>query len=120
MFHGIISLIIHFRTLVIIFILTVLLCIVYKLKLKPDAYFNSVNFGILFFGYFIFSLQLISFCIMNVQLFDKNVRAILGTFVIYLISLIIHPNSLAWPTAIQYILMFISPYIAGHSLFQVR
>ncbi|CAF3487847.1 unnamed protein product [Rotaria sp. Silwood1] len=106
------------RTFIIIFLLTLLLCIVYKLKLKPDAYFNTVNFGILFIGYLIFSLQLISFCIMNVQLFDKNVRAILGTFLIYMISLIVFPYSIVWPTAIQYVLIFFSPYIAGHSLFQ--
>ncbi|CAM4906302.1 unnamed protein product [Rotaria socialis] len=106
------------RTLIIICLLTLLLCIVYKLKLKPDAYFNSVNFGVLFFGYLIFGLQLIAFCIMNVQLFDKNVRAILGTFFIYAISLAIHPYSVVWPTAIQYILIFVSPYIAAHSIFQ--
>ncbi|CAF5186839.1 unnamed protein product, partial [Rotaria magnacalcarata] len=55
---------------------------------------------------------------MNVQLFDKNVRAILGTFFIYAISLAIHPYSIVWPTAIQYILIFFSPYIAAHSIFQ--
>ncbi|CAF4673197.1 unnamed protein product, partial [Rotaria sp. Silwood2] len=106
------------RTLIILCLLILLLCIVYKLKLKPDAYFNSVNFRILFFAYFIFGLQLISFCIMNVQLFDKNVRAILGTFVIYLISLITFAYNIVWPVAIQYVLIFFSPYIAGHSIFQ--
>jgi phosphatidylserine synthase len=108
------------RTLIILSLLTLLVCIVYKLKLQPDAYFNIVNFGILFFGYLIFSLQFISFCIMNAQLFDKNVRAILGSLFIYLLSLIIYPYIILWPTAIQYILIFLSPYIAGHSLFQVR
>ncbi|CAF1011366.1 unnamed protein product [Rotaria sordida] len=106
------------RTLIILCLFILLLCIVYKLKLKPDAYFNTVNFGILFIGYLILGLQLISFCIMNVQLFDKNVRAILGTFLIYLISLIVFSYSIVWPTGIQYVLIFFSPYIAGHSLFQ--
>ncbi|CAF4318595.1 unnamed protein product, partial [Rotaria sp. Silwood2] len=106
------------RTLVILCLLTLLLCIVYKLKLKPDAFFNTVNFGILILGYLIYDLQLISFCIMNVQLFDKNVRAILGTFLIYVVSLIVFPYSIVWPTAIQYVLIFFSPYIAAHSLFQ--
>ncbi|CAF4553933.1 unnamed protein product, partial [Rotaria sp. Silwood2] len=55
---------------------------------------------------------------MNVQLFDKNVRAILGTFVIYLISLITFAYNIVWPVAIQYVLIFFSPYIAGHSIFQ--
>jgi hypothetical protein len=108
------------RTLIIILLLILLLCIVYKLKLQPDAYFNTVNFGVLFIGYFIFGLQLISFCIMNAQLFDKTVRAVLGTFLIYLLSIIIYPYIIVWPTAIQYVLIFFSPYIAAHSLFQVR
>ncbi|CAF0941667.1 unnamed protein product [Adineta steineri] len=106
------------RTLIIICFLTILLCIVYKLKLKPDAYFNTVNFGVLLFGYFIYGLQLISFCIMNAQLFDKTVRAVLGTFFIYAVSIFIYPYTIVWPTAIQYILIFVSPYIAGHSIFQ--
>ncbi len=92
----------------------------YKLKVGPYAYLNAVNFGIPFFGYLILSVQLISFCIMNTQLYDKNVRAILGTIFIYIISLIIFSNMTQWPTAIQYLLIFISPHIAGHSLFQVR
>jgi hypothetical protein len=108
------------RTLIILCILILCLCIVYKLKLKPDAYFNSVNFRILFSGYLIFGLQLISFCIMNAQLFDKNVCAIIGTFVIYLTSSIIFTHSIVWPVTIQYVLIFFSPYIAGHSIFQVR
>lgn len=108
------------RTLIILFILILSLCFMYKLKLQPDAYFNSVSFPILFFGYLIFGLQLISFCIMNAQLFDKNVRAIGCTFLVYLASLIIFSNSIAWPVSIQYILIFFSPYIAGHSIFQVR
>ncbi|CAF1239735.1 unnamed protein product [Adineta ricciae] len=106
------------RTLVIFCLLILLLCLVYKLKLKPDAYFNTVNFGILFLGYIIFALQMISFCVMNAQLFDKNVRAVLGTLFIYLVSIILFPNILLWPQAIQYILIFLSPYIAGHSIFQ--
>ena len=57
---------------------------------------------------------------MNVQLFDKNVRAILGTFFIYILSLIIYAYGTLWPTGVQYIFIFLSPYIAGHSLFQVR
>jgi hypothetical protein len=57
---------------------------------------------------------------MNAQLFNKNVRAILGNLFIYILSLIIYSNMILWPTSIQYILIFISPYIAGHSLFQVR
>ncbi|CAF4083873.1 unnamed protein product [Adineta steineri] len=106
------------RTLIILFFLTILLCIIFKLKLKSDAYFNTVNFGILFIGYFIYGLQLISFCIMNAQLFDKTIRAILGTFFIYGLSGIIYSYTIVWPTAIKYILIFISPYIAGHSIFQ--
>ncbi|CAM4800916.1 unnamed protein product [Rotaria magnacalcarata] len=106
------------RTFIILVILILFLCFTYKLKLKPDAYFNSVRFSILFFDYLIFVLQLISCCIMNAQLFDKNVRAIMYTFIIYLASLIIFTNSVVWPVAIQYILIFLSPYIAGHSLFQ--
>ncbi|UJR08477.1 hypothetical protein I4U23_012744 [Adineta vaga] len=106
------------RTLIILCILSLLLCIIFKLKLKPDAYFNTVNFGILFIGYLIFGLQMISFCIMNAQIFDKNVRAVLANLFIYLVSIIVFPNILLWPTAIQYVLIFFSPYIAGHSLFQ--
>jgi hypothetical protein len=56
---------------------------------------------------------------MNAQLFDKTVRAIMGTFFIYIISLVIYPYATVWPVAIQYVLIFFSPYIAAHSLFQV-
>ncbi|CAF4193173.1 unnamed protein product, partial [Adineta steineri] len=38
------------RTLIILCFLNILLCIIFKLKLKSDAYFNTVNFGILFIG----------------------------------------------------------------------
>ncbi|CAF3806236.1 unnamed protein product [Adineta steineri] len=106
------------RTLIILCFLTVLLCIIFKLKLKPDAYFNTVNFGVLFIGYFIYGLQLISFCIMNAQLFDRSVRAVLVTLFIYGLSIFIYPFIIVWPTAIQYILIFLSPYIAGRSIFQ--
>jgi hypothetical protein len=57
---------------------------------------------------------------MNAQFYDKNVRAILGTIFIYIISLIIFSNMTQWSTGIQYLLIFISPHIAGYSLFQVR
>jgi hypothetical protein len=57
---------------------------------------------------------------MNVQLFDRNVRAILGNLGIYILSLIIYSYTTVWPIAIQYILIFISPYIAAHSIFRVR
>ncbi|CAF1113916.1 unnamed protein product [Adineta steineri] len=106
------------RTLFIICFLTILLCIMYKLKLNPDAYFNTVNFGVLFIGYFIYGLQLISFCIMNAQLFDKSVRAVFGTLFIYALSIFIYPFIIVWPTAIQYIFIFLNPYIAGRSIFR--
>ncbi|CAF1375172.1 unnamed protein product, partial [Rotaria sordida] len=106
------------RTMFILFILILLLSIVYKLKLNPDAYFNTVNFGILFVGNIIYGLQLISFCIMNAQLFDTNVRAVIFTFVFYYVIYYISSFTNSWPPGIQYILMFFCPYIAGHSLFQ--
>ena len=108
------------RTFAILFILTLILCIVYKHELNPNAYFNTVSYIILLFAYLIYSLQLISFCIMNVQLYDRNVRAILANLFIYILSLIIYSYMIIWPTAIQYIFIFLSPYIAAHSLFQVR
>ncbi|CAF1197235.1 unnamed protein product, partial [Adineta steineri] len=106
------------RTLIILCFLTILLCIIFILELKSDTYFNIVNFGVLFLGYLIHGLQLISFCIMNAQLFDKTFRAVLGTFFIYGLSVFIYPFIIGWPTAIQYIFIFISPYIAGRSIFQ--
>ncbi|CAF3863736.1 unnamed protein product [Adineta steineri] len=54
---------------------------------------------------------------MNAQLFDKTIRAILGTFFIYGLSGIIYSYTIVWPTAIKYILIFVSPYIAGYSIF---
>ncbi|CAF3715850.1 unnamed protein product [Rotaria sp. Silwood1] len=104
------------RTLIILCLLILFLCIV--LKQKPNGYFLTVNFHILFLGYLIFSLQLISFCIMIAQLFDKNVRAQLTIFVIYLLSLKIYSYTIFWPTTIQYLLIFFCPHIAGYSLFQ--
>ncbi|CAF3666934.1 unnamed protein product [Rotaria sp. Silwood1] len=106
------------RTMVIVLLLTLLLTIAYKLKLKPDAYFNTVNFAALFFGNLIYGLQLISFCIMNAQLFDTNVRAIIFTFIFYFIASNIYTLTISWPPSIQYVLMLFCPYIAGHSLFQ--
>ena len=56
---------------------------------------------------------------MSAQIYSKVVRSILGTLAYYIFSLILFPYILVWPTAIQYILIFISPFIAGYSLFQV-
>ncbi|CAF2516694.1 unnamed protein product [Rotaria sp. Silwood2] len=106
------------RTMVILLILILFLSIVFKIKLKPDAYFNTVNFATLFFGNIIYGLQLISFCIMNAQLFDTNVRAVIFTFVFYYIVFSISSFTVSWPPGIQYVLMFFCPYIAGHSIFQ--
>ncbi|CAF0858674.1 unnamed protein product [Adineta steineri] len=106
------------RTLINICFLTILLCIMFKLTIKSNAYFNTVKFGVLFIGYFIYGLQLISFCIMNAQLFDKSVRAVVCTLSIYGLSIHIYPFIIVWPTAIQYISIFLSPYIAGHSIFR--
>jgi formate/nitrite transporter FocA (FNT family) len=97
-----------------------LLGVAYKLKLKPYAYFDTVNYGTLFLGNLMYSLQLISFCIMNAQLFDSNVRAIIFTLAIYLISSNIFSYTILWPLGIQYLLMFFVPFITGQSLFQVR
>ncbi|CAF4107133.1 unnamed protein product, partial [Rotaria sp. Silwood2] len=104
------------RTLIILCLLILLLCIV--LKQKPNEYFLTVNFHILFLGYLIFSLQLISFCIMIAQLFDKKVRAELTVSIIYLVSSKIYSYTIFWPTSIQYLLIFFCPHIAGYSLFQ--
>ncbi|CAF4052910.1 unnamed protein product [Adineta steineri] len=106
------------RTLIILCFLTILLCIIFKSKLNVDAYFDTVKFGILFLGYLIYGLQLISFCIMNAQLFDKSVPALFCTFLIYALSIFIYQYAIVWPTAIQYILIFLSPFISGHSIFQ--
>lgn len=107
------------RTLIIFVILIVLLCIVYKLKPGLQPYFASVNFGSLFLGYLIYSLQLISFGIMNAQLFDSNVRQVVFTIVLYLVTINIYSYTLLWPPGIQYLLMFFFPYISGRSIFQV-
>ncbi|CAF4589424.1 unnamed protein product [Rotaria sp. Silwood1] len=106
------------RTMVILLILVLLLSIVFKIKLNSNAYFNTVNFGILFFGNIIYGLQLISFCIMNAQLFNSNVRAIIFTIVFYYVVYNISSFTIFWPPGIQYVLMFFCPYIGGHSLFQ--
>jgi hypothetical protein len=106
--------------MMILVILVILLCLVYKLKLGPNAYFNTVNYGTLLLGNLVFSLQLISFCIMNAQLFNVNVRAIVGTFAIYFLSTFVYTWIISWPIGLQYLLMFFCPYIAGRSLFQVK
>jgi len=108
-----------FRTMFILLILIILLCAMFKITLDLDAYFNEIKFGILVLGYIIYSLQLISFCIMNAQIFDSTIRATIITFIIYLASFFIYSWAIFWPTGIQYVLIFFSPYIAGHSLFQV-
>jgi hypothetical protein len=109
-----------FRTMIIFLILIILLCITYKIKLKPYAYFDTVNFGTLFLGNIIYSFQLVSFCIMIAQLFDSNVRAIIFTFIVYFIANYIFSYTTLWPLGIQYLLMFFCPYISAQSLFQVR
>src|SRR5438105_2399391 len=110
----------HFRTMIIFLFLLILLCVTYKVKLKPYAYFDTVNFGTLFLGNIMYSLQLISFCIMNAQLFDSNVRAIIFTIAIYFVTTFTYSYIVLWPTGIQYLLMFFFPFIAGRSLFQVK
>jgi hypothetical protein len=57
---------------------------------------------------------------MIAQLFDKNVRASLTAAFIYVLSLIIYSKIIFFPTAIQYLLIFFIPHIAGYSLYQVR
>lgn len=106
--------------MIIYLILILLLCFIYKLNLKPYAYFDTVNYGILLLGNLIYAFQLTSFCIMNAQLFDKNVRAIIFTFVLYFVANNIFSWAILWPPGIQYLLMFICPFVAGRSLFQVR
>lgn len=83
------------------------------------SYFHTVPIGVLLLVYSIYSLQLLSFCIFNAQLFDRVVRAMLGTLFIYGVSLLIYPSIVVWPVGLQYLLMFISPFIGGYSLFQV-
>jgi hypothetical protein len=106
--------------MIILLILVTLLSVILQLKLLPDAYFNTVSFGIIFIGYLILSLLLISFCIMTAQIFDSSIRAIVATFAIYCLSAIIHGWVMFWPVGIQYVLIFFSPFIAGRSIFQVR
>lgn len=91
-----------------------------KVKLQPYAYLNTVSFGTCFLGYIIFNFHLISFCIMNAQFYDKTIRAILGTVFIDILAIILFANMTDWPVAIQYILIFLSPSIAGWSLLQVN
>lgn len=105
--------------MILLCILTLLLCIIFKIKLQLYAYLNTVQFGTCFLGYLIFNFHLISFCIMNAQFYDKTIRAILGTIFIDLLAIILFANMTQWPVAIQYILIFLSPSIAGWSLFQV-
>ena len=107
------------RTLIIYVVIIVLLCIVYKLQFKPDAYFSTVNYVTLFVGHFVYALQLISFCIMTAQVFDANVRAVLVTLATYYLSALLHSWALTWPPGVQYILIFFFPYIGGRSIFQV-
>ena len=57
---------------------------------------------------------------MNAQFYDKTIRGILGTIFIEILAIILFANMTKWPVAIQYILIFLSPSIAGWSLFQVR
>jgi hypothetical protein len=89
------------RTMIIYAILILLLCIIYKLKINQSAYFNHVNFATLFFGNLVLALQLVSFCIMNAQLFEVNVRAIVATFIIYSLSTYLHSLAIPWPAGIQ-------------------
>jgi hypothetical protein len=107
------------RTMIIYAILILMLCIIYKLKINQSAYFNHVNFATLFFGNLVLALQLVSFCIINAQLFEMDVRAIVATFIIYSFSTYLHWLAIPWPTGIQYIFVFISPFVAAHSIFQV-
>ncbi|CAF3562792.1 unnamed protein product [Adineta steineri] len=106
------------RTMVIYVILILFLCIACKIKLKPEAYFDTVNFGTLFLGYLMYALQLVAFCTMNAQMFNTNVRAIVFTFIIYFISNNIYALAMSWPSGLQYILIFFCPYVGGRSLFQ--
>jgi hypothetical protein len=105
--------------MIIYIILILLLCIIYKVKLSPDAYFNHVNFAVLFFGNLVLALQLVSFCVMNAQIFEVNVRAIVGTAIIFFLSTYIHSTLIQSPAGLQYFFIFISPFIASRSIFQV-
>ncbi|UJR37764.1 hypothetical protein I4U23_030457 [Adineta vaga] len=106
------------RTLVILIVFIVLLCIVCKIKFQDNAYFNTVNFAVLFFGFLMYGFQLIAFCIMNAQIFNTNIKAVVFTLAICFISNYVYTWILAWPVGIQYILIFICPYFGVRSLFQ--
>ena len=98
----------------------ILLCVVYKVKFQPTAYFNHVPFLTLLVGNLVYALQLVSFCIMHAQLFDANVRAIVATFLIYFLAIFLFPRMIVWPVGMQYFFIFVCPFIGGRSLFQVR
>lgn len=108
------------RTMIILVMLVLMLCIVFKIKFNPYGYFDTVNFGSLFLGYIIFSIQLVSYCIFNAQIFDSNARAIIFTIVFHLAIGQISNTIFQWPTAIQYILMFFYPYLGEWTIFQVK
>ena len=99
--------------------IVILLCVVYKFKLRPTAYFNHVHFLTLLLGNLAYALQLVSFCVMHAQLFDVNVRAIVTTFVIYSVAIFLFSRIIVWPVGMQYFFIFVCPFIGGRSLFQV-
>ena len=91
----------------------------YKIKVSEGAYFITISFLSLFIGYVCFILQLIAFAIMNAQIFDRPVVAIVATGIIYLISFNLRSTIVQWPTGLQYLMIFLSPFIAHNAFFEV-
>lgn len=107
--------------MVILFILTIFLTITLKFQFHDSfAYFHHVNFIILFLNYFVLSCQFITFAILNAQIFDRKLRAMIYSCSFYFLSMIIWSYMTTWPVGVQYLFIFLSPYIAGRSIFQVE
>ena len=101
-------------------ILTVILCGVFDLRVGGNAFYNTVGFLNLLLAYLILGWQMISFCIMNAQLFDSQVRAVIAFGITYYGAESLFNLAVLWPTGIQYLLIFLCPFIAGRSISQVQ
>lgn len=105
--------------MIILVIFVLIICIACKTKFNGEAYFNTVNFGTLFIGFFIYGFQLIAFCIMNAQMFSSNIRAVVFTLLLCFVANYVYTWILAWPAGIQYVLILLCPFFGVRSLFQV-
>lgn len=100
-------------------LILVALCITLQLKFAAELSWSIFSFHVLLFSNIIIALQMVAFCTMTSHFFNVKIRGIIGTLILYVLSDYAHMWSAQQSVGIQYIFIFISPFIACRSVYSV-